>query len=166
MTVWTNPITVGFGVACAAALLLSIATLRRHQDQAAVWLGALLLALWGLSKVSIVVAGYWPTAAVGPLVNAVAVVLCMLTWVRRPAMWKLILALLLEAKAAVHAYFWTLHSPAYGQMYDYALALNVIFALQLLCVATPGAIALGSVVGSRMSGLRGADRHHIPSGAS
>ena len=166
MSVWTNPITVGYGIACAAVMVLTLATLRRHQDHAAVWLGALMLALWGLSKVSIVIAGYWPTASIGPLVNAVAVVLCMLTWVRRPAMWKLTLALLLEAKAAVHAYFWTLHLPAYEQVYGYALALNVIFALQLLCVATPGAIALGSVVGSWMHGLRGDRRHHLPSGAS
>lgn len=166
MTVWTNPITVGFGIACAAALLLSLVTLRRHHDQATLGLGVLLLALWAFSKVSIVTVGYWPTAAAGPLVNTVAVVLCMLSWVARPRHWKLALSLLMEAKAVIHAVFWSAADPTYLQTYGYILSLNVIFALELLCVSFPGAGVVAGMVGDRLHDIRrGVDHGRRPVGA-
>lgn len=159
MSVWTNPIVVSFGLACAAALLLTLLTLRHHRDQATVGIGLMLLALWAFSKVSIITIGYWPTAAVGPVINTGAVIICMLSWVARPRWWKLALGLLLEAKAVLHAVFWAVQEPSYEQTYGYILALNVIFAFELACVSTPGAGVVARMVGDRLS-HRGRDRHH------
>lgn len=161
--IWTHPIVVSFGIACAAALILTLATMRWHHDQATVGIGVLLLALWAFSKVSIIQIGYWPTAAVGPFVNTVAVVICMLSWVARPRWWKLALGLLMEAKAVLHAVFWAMPEPSYDQTYAYIFSLNIIFAAELACVSMPGGRVVASLVGDRVRRLRGAADHRLPS---
>jgi len=159
MSVWLNPIVVSFGIACAGVLILTLATMRWHHDQATVGIGLLLLALWAFSKVSILAVGYWPTAAAGPVVNTVAVIICMLSWVAQPRWWKLALGLLLEAKAVIHALFWAMAEPSYAQTYGYILTLNLIFAAELACVSMPGGRVAASLVGDWLS-RRGADRRH------
>ena len=154
MSVWTSPIVIGFGVACVAVLALTLATMRQHQDTATVSLGALLLLLWAFSKVSMVAFGFWPTAAAGPVINMAAVLVCMVSWWREHKAWKLILALLMEFKAVIHAVYWTIPDPVYRQAYTYILTLNVIFALQLACVSMPGAGVVASMVSNRLSSYR------------
>lgn len=163
MSVWLNPVVVGFGIACAGVLILTLSTMRWHHDQATVGIGVLLLALWAFSKVSILAVGYWPTAAAGPVVNTVAVIICMLSWVARPRWWKLVLALLMEVKAVIHAVFWAMTEPSYAQTYGYILTLNLIFAAELACVSMPGGRVVASLVGDRLRHLRRAADHCVPS---
>lgn len=159
MEVFTNPITVGFGVACFAVLVLTLATLRQHNDRATIWLGGMLLALWFFSKLTIAVFGYWQSVAMGPVINMIAVAVCMVSWYQDHRWWKLILALLMEAKALVHAEFWTQIDPNYAHAYAHILTLNVIFALELACVAMPGAGVVASMVGNRLSRRRRGHNH-------
>ena len=162
MSVWTSPITIGFGAACVAALALTAATLKRHGQKDALIMGFVLLALWGISKVLIVMVGYWPTASMAPFVNALSVVICMALWVRKAEAWKLILALLMETRAFLHVYYWTLNTPTEGQAYSYILTLNVLFALELVCVSSPGGRVVASMVGDRLSRFRGGAGHALP----
>lgn len=159
MSVWTNPIVAGFGVACFAVLVLTLATLRHHNDRATIWLGGMLLALWFVSKLTIITMGYWPSVRVGPVVNMPAVVACMVSWYQQHRWWKLILALLMEVKALVHAEFWTAVDPAYSHAYAYILTLNVIFGLELACVAMPGAGVVAGMVGRWLSDRRRGHNH-------
>lgn len=161
MSVWLNPITIGFGIACAAVLGLTVATWRKHRQIDAFLMGAVLLLLWGVSKISIVEVGYWQTMQVAPLTNALAVTLCMIAWVHKPRWWTLILGLLLETRAFVHVYFWTVHSPTDAQTFSYLLTLNVLFALELCCVASPGGHVVADMVGARLSRFRGRSDHGL-----
>lgn len=161
MAVWTSPIVIGFGIACVAALALTLATMSRHHDRATVSLGAMLLLLWAFSKLSIVSFGYWPTVAAGPVINMLAVFICMVSWWREHRAWKLILALLMELKAVIHAVFWAAPDPTYSQTYGYILTLNVIFALELACVSMPGAGVVASMVGTWMSDRRRGRYHSV-----
>lgn len=159
MSVWTNPIVAGFGVACFAVLVLTLATLRHHNDRSTIWLGGMLLALWFVSKLTIITMGYWPSVRVGPVVNVLAVVACMVSWYQQHRWWRLILALLMEVKALVHAEFWTAVDPAYSHAYAYILTLNVIFGLELACVAMPGAGVVAGMVGRWLSDRRRGHNH-------
>lgn len=159
--IWTNPIVVGFGIACFGVLVLTLATMRKHRDMATLWLGGMLLALWFFSKLAVIVFGYWPAVGMGPIINMGAVVACMVSWFYGHRWWKLILALLMEVKALIHAEFWTVSDPTYAHAYGYILALNVIFALELACVAMPGIGAVGSMVGNRLSRHRGGGHYRV-----
>ncbi len=159
MSVWANPITIGFGIACAAVIGLTVATRKRAPD--AVWMAVILLGLWFLSKVSILAVGYMQTVEMAPFTNAFAVIVCMALWVRKAEAWKLGLALLLETRAFIHVFFWTVHHPTDAQMFNYILTLNVLFALELACVASPGGQVIANLVGSRLSGYSGGRRHGL-----
>lgn len=80
-----------------------------------------------------------PAGWVGyPIMDAVCGALVILIWLSRRSTWAMVLSCLFILECILHVAFWLQGHASYGLLYTYALALNIIFAAQLLTVGWAG----------------------------
>lgn len=87
-----------------------------------------------------------------PVVDLAAGLTIFLAWHSRPAVWKLMLVWLFMLQLLAHCAFWAHYVvlPSDEATVRYIVALNAIFALQLLTVAYPGARNVGALLVDRL----------------
>lgn len=122
------------------------------RDADARGLSLMLATTWGVSNILVGLYGLPDGARLFPLIDLVAGLAVLLVWRRRPAVWKLALLSLFVLQMLGHTAFWgalwlgRLPNSFATALMQYIVALNAMFACQLVCVAFPG----GRYVGDRV----------------
>lgn len=124
-----------FGAAAWAVLALSLTARPAVRDPHVPALAILLLGGWAASNLLTVWAGTTGAALLYPALDAGALLLVEYLRLRRPTRWKAVISIALGAQIILHMVF----MGGETRPYVYALALNVLFALQLVAVAWPSA---------------------------
>lgn len=127
--------------ATAAPLVLNFLTKQRPD---AIGLSAMLVLIWCLGRVFSALWLLPESMALYPLIDALAGMTAFYAWSTRPQPWKLVLTSLYVGQCAAHLAFWTAW-PLEGSLVRYLWANNFLYALQLLCVASPGAVHVSSL---------------------
>lgn len=123
-----------WGVAVCTPVLLNIAT-KRSAD--ALGLSGMILLMWVMGRV--LGAVYTPPESMSfyPVMDAMAGATAFYAWSSDRRAWKLGLVILFTAQCALHVAFW-LAWPSPGSLLRYLWVNNSLFALQLICVGSPG----------------------------
>jgi hypothetical protein len=133
--IFSDPVSLGFGAACVALLSLCYATSRQRSDT--VMLAWALIAAWGFSKIVAGALGWTFARSLYPFTDCIGGLLAVWSFTERPARWKVALALVFLTKAGLDVIFVSLTGS-----YPYLLALNILFGMEIICVAFPGGTAL------------------------
>lgn len=143
-----------WGLAAAVPALLNLGT-NRSPD--AIGLATMVFLTWVVGRVFW--AFYSPPEAMQwyPVIDMMAGITALMSWQRRPAVWKGALVALFMGQLCLHAAFW-MAWPAEGSLYRYILFNNLFFAAQLVCVGSPGVGHVAALAVSRVS--RGARTGH------
>jgi hypothetical protein len=124
-------------------------------------LSVLLMGLWLYSKVIAYLWGWETARHVAPMGDVLALCLTSFAWYLDPRQWKLGIMYAYLTKLFIHAIFWrngvaTTHDAR--ELHNYALALNILYALAILCVLSAGVWTIGTLVGSRVAPDRAGGR--------
>lgn len=106
----------------------------RHPD--AVGLSAMMIVGWGFQRVCWTI--WTPPEAMQfyPIMDAAFGLTALGAWSTQKSVWKLVLSLLFVIQCSLHASFWL--SPATASLLRYIAINNILFALELSVVASPG----------------------------
>lgn len=150
--------TTLWGVAVMIPVVLNIATKR---DADALGISAMILLIWTISRVFWAL--YTPPESMAwyPVIDSLAAGTCLTAWVTIRRWWKLALVVLFTTQCVLHAAFW-LTWPEYQSLLRYVVANNILFALELLCVAAPGGSHVARDLVSRMPDRLGRFHHARP----
>ena len=145
-------------LAWSIAVLAMMAFNTFSQDPDAKGLAILMALVWAMSNV--LAALYEPPESMRlyPVMDVVAGVAAYAAWMRRRAVWKIVLAWLFFAQCLVHVAFWLHEARAEfvreatdaGNLVTYVMALNVLTALQLGCTGSSGVGSVGVRVLDRL----------------
>lgn len=142
-----GPVGIGFGVATVAVVGLSAWAAPRIGHRDVLIASAILACAWTVSNLRRNLLPEVDPAMLYLVVDFASGLFVMTLYSRRPEAWKAILAVLLLAQIADHA--WLLSGErAADQKRFYILILNLLFAAQLLTVASPGGRHVAEVVGN------------------
>lgn len=124
-----------WGIATVFPLALNLAT-KRGPD--ALGLSCMLVLIWSLGRVF--GALYTPPESMQwyPVIDLCAGLTALSAWMTRKAWWKLALAYLYVGQLAAHTAFWAAW-PSDGSLIRYLWVNNSLCALQIACLAYPGA---------------------------
>ncbi len=156
--------SAGLGIAVASVTAMNLWLRPRH----AVAISWLLCGMWAYSKAAAFVWGWDTARLLYPAADVLALSTGLFLWWIRPAQWKLGIVYAYLTKLVIHVLFWsqgqsTPHT--HDQIYNYALAQNIMYGLAVMFASLPGGGVIASAVGSWLSlPWPGARRAHAQSG--
>lgn len=157
--IFTEPVSLGFLAAVMAVVAINLATVRRQIDADAMLLSYMLVAAWLFTKL-LAWCFEWPFArSTYPLTDLVEGLAVLYLCVNRPVPWKAVLLMIFCAKAMAHLEIHPEEDTLPSTLYLYRLTLDILFAAELLAVASSG----GRIVGDRVTAwvLRGSGRRDL-----
>lgn len=146
-------VPAAFILASLAVLWLSLAT-RRGRWDAVILASGLALSCIGTNALGYAAIGWDGVRMLYPLIDFALLGLASWLFWTDPKAWKVALIFALLNKMIAHAVFWA--AQGWWSAHDYVLCCNIIFAEELIVVATPGGISVGRHL------LHIADRGGVP----
>jgi hypothetical protein len=153
-----DSVSLGFLFAICAVGLLSALTMRPH----ATILSFLLLCSWGATKIVALYAGWTVAHLLYPFSHLVMIGVVMALWWERPRPWKLGMVFALLTSLFIDFGYWAISERTRENLWNYVLALNILFAIEIMCVSIAGGEVVGRAVGNRLSSHRARHRHVVP----
>lgn len=144
-----------WGAAVLMPLFLNALTRRGPDAQG---LAAMLVMIWGFERVMWVLWDPPACMVLYPVLDAVAGATAFTAWATRARFWKLILTATYVAQLCLHFDFWVAW-PSESSLYRYILLNNLLFAAQLVCVASPGTLSAARSLLSHLPHRVGALHH-------
>ncbi len=146
----------------AATLLVLVFTWLSRERPANV-LAWLLCIMWAYAKAAAFLWGWDSARLLLPAGDVLGLAVASFVWYLAPSQWRIGVAFAILTKLFLHVGFWrdgisTIHSSS--DVYNYTLSLNILFAVEIFCVALSGSGPLVSAVGSWMSAGRPRYRGH------
>jgi hypothetical protein len=136
----------------ASVVLLGFSWLLRQRH--AVALSWLILVLWTYTKVAAYLWGWDTARLLMPAGDVLALSFASFIWYLEPRQWKLGVVWATLTKLFIHTIFWrdgvqTIHTKS--DLYNYSLSLNILTAIDILCVAMAGSEIIADALGRWLS---------------
>jgi hypothetical protein len=134
-----GPLGAMFGLLAALTVAITFADQRRLPQRVdALGCAVMLMLMWSASNVLSL--AYSPPESMGlyPLMDGMGGAIAAFIYYRRPQIWKLALAYCFLTQTILHVVFWGRGDMSYTSVWNYTLALNLLFLMQLACVAGTG----------------------------
>lgn len=162
-----------FGVASAAVTSFSFAASPRGWKGPCSLMAVVLFIQWGVSNwlqaglgEPLAYLGYPPLDALGMTALVYLAQRELRLGLRYPPVWMMALAATYMIQLACHVVYLAQPAQSMEATYAYLLALNILFAMQIVLVAIPGAANVARNLGSRFGRfLHGLGRRRVPGAA-
>lgn len=149
-----------FGLLAFGAVLFAQRAPAEPDRHTASCFATMLFGQWAVSNIAMAFAGSPWSAVIYPPMDLFAVLFITFMWLRagerrpgRNRLWMVALGMTFMTQLGLHALYWGSLSFTDDQAYGYALALNIIFAMQLAIVSWPGVRNVGSSFAVRRGDL-------------
>jgi hypothetical protein len=154
-----DPVSGWFLAAIAGVGALSLLTFQRH----AAVMTVLLLASWGATKLLVACGLSWLAAYhIYPALHLVILGATMAVWWAKPEPWKLGVGLAVMTALFIDFGYWAFADKGRETLWNYILALNILFGIEIFCVFLAGGGAIGRAVSKRMLASRALHRRVLP----
>lgn len=141
-------------LAVLAVNALCLAIPRNNEARA---MGLLLGGLWLASNALVGIYGVPEGMRLYPLLDLMGGVYAFAAWRKQPVLWSFALLWSFVLLVLCHAAFWLTQWFGYGaaSVPQYTIAINGLFAVQLICVGWPGGVGVAEHLRIRLRGRRG-----------
>lgn len=145
----------GYGLLVCAPFVLNFLASRddykRYVD--AFFMSAMLCVIWGVTNLFGVLWDFPESKRFHSLIDLIALSICVASYMTQRQRWKLVLAVLFLGQLCAHAWFWWMMNtnpaavtPIGSIGRSYMAVLNVLWFAQIVCMSSPGAGRVVSIM--------------------